>query len=334
MTFLKVLLIHRAKHSSFNSIERIFDTVFKELSIFCNIKNYNLPYHSSGLFNIFFNIVSVFFKQANVIHVVGDIHYVFLGLLFRKKIITLHDCGNIHKFAGIKRVIYILFWYQIPILLADKITTVSSETKKELIKLFNVESSRIIIIPNCLSSAYRFNNKDFNSNEPIGLIIGTKENKNLEKTFYALKGIKIQLKIVGKLNINQKNILKILSIKFIELGNVSDNKILEIFKESDLLLFMSTFEGFGMPIIEAQAIGRVVITSNISSMPEVAGNGACLVNPFSIKSMRTGILKVISDRHYRETLIANGLINSNKYNASIIAKRYLALYEDVSKKYL
>ncbi len=325
------MLIHRAKHISFNSIERIFDTVSDELSNFCEIKNYNLPFHSNGLFKILFNTSSVFFKNANVFHVVGDTHYVFLGLVFKKKVITFHDCGNIHRFSGIKRLLYKFFWYQIPILLADKITTVSSETKKELIKLFNVDSSRIVVIPNCLSSAFRFNPKDFNSNFPSGLIIGTKDNKNLERTFYAIRGIQIQLKIVGKLNNNQKKLLKTLAINYVELGNVSNNEILQIFNESDLLLFMSTFEGFGMPIIEAQAIGRVVITSNISSMPEVAGDGACLVDPFSIDSMRNGILKVITDKQYREKLISNGLINSKKYNSNMIAKRYLTLYEDLSK---
>ncbi len=96
-----------------------------------------------------------------------------------------------------------------------------------------------------------------------------------------------------------------------------------------MLLFASTFEGFGMPIVEAQRIGRCVVTSNISSMPEVAGNGACFVDPFSVNSIREGLLKVIADSKFRLELIENGLINCRRFTEEKIAEAFYHVYDKV-----
>lgn len=67
--------------------------------------------------------------------------------------------------------------------------------------------------------------------------------------------------------------------------NLSNEEIKKKYEDCDILTLVSTYEGFGMPIIEANRVGRPVITSNILSMPEVAGEAACLVNPFDIENI-------------------------------------------------
>jgi glycosyltransferase involved in cell wall biosynthesis len=94
-----------------------------------------------------------------------------------------------------------------------------------------------------------------------------------------------------------------------------------------MVLFPSTYEGFGLPIIEAQQTGRPVITSNISPMKEVAGNAACLTDPFSVQSIREGVLKVIQDDDYRNTLVRNGFNNAQRYNPEKIANEYFLIYQ-------
>ena len=94
----------------------------------------------------------------------------------------------------------------------------------------------------------------------------------------------------------------------------------------DLLVFVSTYEGFGLPILEAQATGRPVITSNVLSMPEVAGDSACLVDPFDVSSIRKGILKVINDPAYREKLIKRGFENVKRFQPDKIAEQYADIY--------
>jgi glycosyltransferase involved in cell wall biosynthesis len=101
------------------------------------------------------------------------------------------------------------------------------------------------------------------------------------------------------------------------------------YHEADILLFCSTIEGFGMPILEAQTVGRVVVTSNISSMPEVAGNGACLVDPLSISDIRNAIEWVCTSDDYRESLIQHGFENVKRFNPRTVARQYEAVYERV-----
>ena len=84
-----------------------------------------------------------------------------------------------------------------------------------------------------------------------------------------------------------------------------------------------------MPPVEGQAVGRVVISSNIEPLKSVAGNGACLVDPFSVASIREGICKVIADAEYRNQLIENGLKNAERFRAEGIAKKYLQVYHEI-----
>src|SRR5690606_13296776 len=98
----------------------------------------------------------------------------------------------------------------------------------------------------------------------------------------------------------------------------------------DIILFPSIYEGFGLPITEGNKAGRVVITSNISPMKDIAGDAACLVDPFDVLSIRNGLLKVMEDDVYRERLIKNGFENVKRFDAEFISDQYLAIYQKVA----
>jgi glycosyltransferase involved in cell wall biosynthesis len=101
------------------------------------------------------------------------------------------------------------------------------------------------------------------------------------------------------------------------------------YQKCDILSFISTLEGFGMPIVEANAIGRVVITGNITSMPEVAGDAAHLVDPFSIDDMKRGFIKIINDGEYRNQLIEKGYSNCKRFSIETVTKKYMELYSEM-----
>ena len=103
--------------------------------------------------------------------------------------------------------------------------------------------------------------------------------------------------------------------------------LIEKYRSADMVAMCSTHEGFGMPILEAQATGRVVLTSNCSSMPDVAGAGALLVDPYSVTSMKEGIQKLCTDAELRNQLILEGFKNTQRFLPEEIAKQYLALYK-------
>jgi len=94
-----------------------------------------------------------------------------------------------------------------------------------------------------------------------------------------------------------------------------------------MVVFASLAEGFGLPIIEANAIGRPVVTSNLSPMKEVAGDAGCLVNPCDVTDIRDGIRRVIGDDEYRNALIERGYENAQRYRADVVARQYARLYE-------
>ena len=87
-----------------------------------------------------------------------------------------------------------------------------------------------------------------------------------------------------------------------------------------------------MPIIEAQVIGKPVVTSNIAPMPWVAGGAACLVDPYDVHSIRQGILKVLEQADFRAELIRNGYENVKRFEPERIASMYTEVYREVMGK--
>jgi glycosyltransferase involved in cell wall biosynthesis len=97
-----------------------------------------------------------------------------------------------------------------------------------------------------------------------------------------------------------------------------------------MVVFASTYEGFGLPILEACAVGRPLVTSRISPMDEIADDAACKVNPYNIFDIRRGILKVIENKEYRDQLVNNGWKMRYKYSIENVTNKYTEIYEDMA----
>src|SRR5690606_6817480 len=164
---------------------------------------------------------------------------------------------------------------------------------------------------------------------PLILLMGTKPNKNLERTLEALKGLNCKVLIVGSLTVEQSRLVEVYQIEYENKFNLSFEDIMECYSACDFVCFASTYEGFGMPIIEAQAVGRPVITSNIGAMEEVSAGSACQVNPYDVASIKEGILKVCEDEQYRNSLISKGLENIKRFQPEYIAQQYIELYKEI-----
>ena len=98
-----------------------------------------------------------------------------------------------------------------------------------------------------------------------------------------------------------------------------------------MVAFVSTFEGFGMPIVEAQRVGRAVLTSTVASMPEVAGGAACLVDPFDPLAIRAGVLRILGDADYRRRLVEQGFENAKRFEPQVIADTYAQIYREIER---
>jgi glycosyltransferase involved in cell wall biosynthesis len=106
-------------------------------------------------------------------------------------------------------------------------------------------------------------------------------------------------------------------------------KILELYKNCDIVSFPSLAEGFGIIIIEAQKTGRCILSSNINIIREVGGNGYLSVDPYNIEDIRNGFLKIINDAPLRKRIINDGLNNVKRFTYEIFINSYKELYENL-----
>ncbi len=319
----KVSLVFRKSSSFFNSIENVFNTLIPYLEC----QKVELPYESKGLLNRIKNILFTIKQKASLLHITGHDHYL-LWWPFKNSILTIHDIEALKRKTGLKRWIFKKLWFDLPIKNAKLVTTISEFSKAELLSI-NPYQTPIEVISNPLTLQIEFRAKKFNAVSPRILHIGVKENKNLPRLIEALSTIPCKLVIVGKPSKVVRELLAKHVIQHEIKMNISQHEIIAEYYFCDLLAFVSTYEGFGLPIIEAQAAGRVVLTSNVTSMPEVAGKGALLVDPFSVNEIKEGILKIINDGELRDSLTAHGRSNARRFNPSTIAKQYTALYNKV-----
>jgi glycosyltransferase involved in cell wall biosynthesis len=325
---MKLKYVHRKPRPYGNfSIENYFQTIGEQLSKKVEVSHWNAPFFSKGILPRIFSMQAVRgLNKADIYHITGDTHFLIWGVRGdKKKVLTIHDLGFLRDSKGLKQMILKYFWLTGPMKKADVVTTVSVATKNDILRFFPKYRKKIHVIPTVIDPRFTPVKKAFNIERPTILLLGSAPNKNLKRVLKATKGLNVHLSIVAQIDAEEKALLAGQSYEVA--SSISFESLLEKYQQTDIVMLCSTLEGFGMPIIEAQATGRVVLTSNCSSMPDVAGKGALLVDPFSIKSMREGLEKLILDSKLRETLINEGFENVKRFEASVIAEQYFQLYK-------
>lgn len=179
--------------------------------------------------------------------------------------------------------------------------------------------------------------KKFNLPAPFLLTLGTFEpRKNIKSIFKALSFIfeKIphHFAIVGQKGWKNQEIIQQMSAsQFADrihfLGYVSDEDIPDVYSAADMFIFPSLYEGFGFPLLEAMSFGVPVIASNVSSIPEVVGEAAHLVNPLRPEEIAEGILRICNEPDYRKQLIHRGIKQSARFSWDKTAQMTLELFQ-------
>ena len=284
------------------------------------------------------NLVSVYHVPRNIgVPFFSDIPVV----------VTIHDIIP-HVFPqkylnNILERIYYETAIRVSIKRSKKIITISEFSKQELIKHYGVKPEKIAIT----LLAY---NRAFRKIHDAALLKPVREKYNLhDKYLLAIGGSEYRKNMQRLINVYQRHFSgayklivvggkwrdvdlpgKYASDKNIRfLTNIPEEDLIAIYNMAEIFVFPSFYEGFGIPVLEGMACGVPVITSNVSSMPEVGGDAAAYFDPYDENDMAARIGKVLDDKALRKTMIDRGLQKVKEYSWEKCAEETLQVYKEV-----
>lgn len=283
-----------------------------------NVKSYRLP---PTLFEMLFNK----WRNVNIEKFIGPVDIFHSSDWIQpptkaKKVTTYHDLVPLKypQWSHPKIVAVHKRRLQLVEKEIDMVIAVSESTKKDLLEISRIPESKIKVIyegpsydfkPQSEDKKRKFKEKYKLPPKYVLAIGGVGERKNLARVREACKDY--NLVITGES-------LPWLSIEELQL----------LYACADILLYASLYEGFGLPILDAQVCGCPVVTSNVSAMPEVAGEGAILVNPYDIDDIVEG-MKRLQVTGYRQQLIKNGLENVKRFSWDRAAEETAKVYRNL-----
>ena len=246
------------------SIESIFDFIHDHLSPHLPVEKMQLPCNGTALLSLLRNMVFIRKASHPLIHITGDAHYALLLAGRCKTILTIHDCGALVAAKGWKKRILSLLWFYLPVRKADRVVAISEATAEDITRYTGYPREKIHIIPSFTSKVFPFKERPLLKGPCQVLVFSQSENKNLDRFIEAARNLSVKLLIIGTLKEEQKQRLHGYQIDVAHIERASEAELTAFYQRAHILLFASTKEGFGMPIVEAQQQGLPVITSNCS----------------------------------------------------------------------
>ncbi|CAN7152984.1 glycosyltransferase family 4 protein [Caballeronia sp. LjRoot31] len=252
-------------------------------------------------------------------------------------VVTVHDLTHRHYYSPVHRTYYDLVFRRM-YRNCTSIICGSDFSRTEFLEWSGMARDRVHVIPHGIDEAFAENNIPFVADAPYILYPGNRRKyKNLDRlmTAYArsslpAKGIFLMLTGDPDPAIKERAHSLGISWRLRFSGRVSDDEMPKLYRGAMLVAFVSLYEGFGMPIVEAMASRTPVMTSNVTAMPEVAGGAALIVDPFSVAEITTALDRLAQDSVLREELIGRGVERATHFRWNIAASALWAIIDQAS----
>jgi glycosyltransferase involved in cell wall biosynthesis len=253
-----------------------------------------------------------------------------------KQLPVIHDLNFLHHQKDVKWLTSKYYNYYFPkfAAAATRIATVSEYSKKDIVTNYKIDPSKIDVVYNGINSFFRPISSDeqitarkkFSGGSSYFVNVGSlhprKNILNLLRAFAAFKkesNSDIKLMLAGPHFWGLSDIYKTidelqLKDQVIFTGRLSNDDLALVLGSALALTFIPYYEGFGIPVIEAMQAEVPVITSNVTSLPEVAGDAALLVNPFDIVEIKNAMMKIYSDKGLAADLVKKGILQKQKFS--------------------
>ena len=231
---------------------------------------------------------------------------------------------------------------------ADRIVAVSQNTKRDLTKWFSIDPDRIDVVYQACDDRYRNVVEEnrvlcalrkYGLPDKYWLTVGTMtKRKNLHLVVEAMSKVPDRIRrplvIIGKETEYTKTVIRLaksLGIEHLLIfpRNVTNDDLPAVYQGADIFLYVSLYEGFGIPVLEALCSRIPVITSNVSSLPEAGGQESYLISPDDSGAIAAAIEHIEHDKKLRSRMIDSGYIYSQKFLGRVLAEEMMNLYKDV-----
>jgi glycosyltransferase involved in cell wall biosynthesis len=281
-------------------------------------------------------------------------HYVLPPLVSCRSVVTIHDCIHL-MFPQYLPNRLALRYARTSIALAarraTRILTVSESSKRDIVRLVDVDPGRIDVIYNAYDERFGIEPREeevvrvrerYQLHDEFVMYAGNvKPHKNLERLIQAFDLVRkrgldhLKLVLIGdeisKYAALRRAVHHHQLHKYVRfLGYLPEETLAVMYRLAGVFVFPSLYEGFGLPPLEAMASGTPVVTSNVSSLPEVAGDAARLVDPYDPAAIADGIYEVLNDERLRQDLRIKGLARARQFSWEQSVRRILEIYRDVS----
>jgi glycosyltransferase involved in cell wall biosynthesis len=283
-------------------------------------------------------------------------HYVLPPLVTCRSVVTIHDCIHL-MFPQYLPSRLALTYARASITLASRratrVLTVSESSKRDILRFVDVPAEKIDVIYNAYDERFGVEPREedvirvrerYQLHDEFVLYAGNvKPHKNLERLIQAFdlvrkRGLEhLKLVLIGdeisryaalRRAVHSHQLHKY--VRF--LGYLPEETLAVMYRLAGVFVFPSLYEGFGLPPLEAMASGTPVVTSNISSLPEVAGDAAVLVDPYRPEAIADGIERVLCDETLRRDLRAKGLARAQQFSWEASVTRVREIYGEVAQE--